>query len=272
MRSLKVLALFFAVIITLSALVSCASDSESEEEPETNTAETFVDAVVDFDPWIEILKEAENDNDNTKTPYEAALDNGFEGSVDEWIEVFINNDTDKIDSVLTSYGIDEFGNLKLIFNDGQERIFQNDDGEEDAGTGDTPSPAFIVEKVNAEKGEKRVEVKILVENNPGIASIQFDIGYDKDSVKLVDTAYNTNIIGGISSPYNSEALAERLVWVNGTTDVKGDFVFAKLFFDIMDGAEGSIPICINYDEENVYNIKEENIGFEIINGEITIEK
>ena len=271
MRFIRVLAIILAILMTLAISVSCGSDIGSEDETETDPAESFVDAEVDFDLWVDELKDAEENTENKKTPYEAALDNGFDGTAEEWFAVFSNNDEKLINAVISAYGIDEFGNLALIFNDGEEYILTNSDSA-GSGSEDIVSPTFIVEKVNAKKGDKRVEVKILVENNPGIASIQFDIGYDKDMVKLVDTAYNTNIIGGISSPYNSEALAERLVWVNGTTDVKGDFVFAKLFFDIMDGAEGSIPICINYDEENVYNIKEENIGFEIINGEITIEK
>ena len=58
--------------------------------------------------------------------------------------------------------------------------------------------------------------------------------------------------------------------VNGSANIEGDFTFATLYFDVSDKATGTCPISVIYEEENVYNIDETNVSFEIINGAITI--
>ena len=50
-----------------------------------------------------------------------------------------------------------------------------------------------------------------------------------------------------------------LEWLSGTEDIEGDFEFATLYFDVSETAEGSYPVCITYDQENVFNIEETNV-------------
>ncbi len=252
--------------VFIFSLAACSGNENSDVE---TGKESTSNSISEFGEWMDVLKDAENGKDD-KTPYEMAVENGFEGTADEWFEAFESGD-EAVSAVIASTGTDEFGNLTLTYKNGGEYTLRNRDIDS-IDKDDLNTPTFVVEKVTSKRGDKRVEVKISVVNNPGIASILFDIGYDKTKIKLVDTAYNVNIIGGITSEFNSDARSDRLVWVNGMTDINGDFVFAKLFFEIEDDADGVIPMNINYDQENVYNANEEDVAFDIVNGEINIEK
>ena len=132
-------------------------------------------------------------------------------------------------------------------------------------------PAFVVEQVAADAGDTDVAVTVSVKNNPGVSAIALDIGYDKDSLQLKDFTYNTEALNGASTtPYNASASIPCLYMVNGTKNVNGDFVFATLYFDVLSSANGKCPITITYDEDNVYDISETNIAFEIVNGAIIV--
>ena len=133
------------------------------------------------------------------------------------------------------------------------------------------APTFIVGNVSAECGAKGVEVTVSVMNNPGIASAALDIIYDSDALTLTDFSYNTEALNGTSTtPYNASAKPPCLFMVNGTENITGDFDIATLFFDVADTASGNYNITLKYDEENVYNIDEENISFNILSGTVTV--
>ena len=134
------------------------------------------------------------------------------------------------------------------------------------------APAFEIEKVQASKGDKNVEVNVSIKNNPGVASISFDVLYDTDKLKLTGFKYNNDLIKGSSTvPFNEKASTPCLSMVNGAENVTGDGVFATLFFEVSEDADGGYPIIISYDKNNVYNIDEENVSFEIVNGLIEIK-
>lgn len=134
------------------------------------------------------------------------------------------------------------------------------------------SPQIVLSKVIANPGDKNIKMDVSVKNNPGIASIALDVIYDKKHLKLTDFTYNTDALKGATTvPFNSEATPTCLSMINGTKDIKGDFTFATLYFDVMDNAKGSYPIVATYDDENVYNIDESNVHFELVNGLITVK-
>ena len=139
-------------------------------------------------------------------------------------------------------------------------------------TTEITAPLFVVETVNAAAGDQNVAVNVFVKNNPGVAAIALDVSYDKDKLELTGFAYNTAALGGASTtPYSSTAKVPCLFMVNGTSNVNGDFTFASMYFNVNSNASGSCPISVSYDEDNVYDISEENIAFEIINGAIIID-
>lgn len=129
------------------------------------------------------------------------------------------------------------------------------------------APTFVVESVTAEPGGT-IDVPILVENNPGIACIQLTLTYDS-ALTLNSVTYNSDI-GGMSMPPQHLTSPAKLSWFNGTADTTGDWVFATLSFTVPEDADGSFPIEITYEADDVYNIAEENISFSVINGGITV--
>lgn len=134
------------------------------------------------------------------------------------------------------------------------------------------APRFEVEKVKAKPGDKKVAVTVSLKNNPGIASVLLDILYDKEKLTLTGFEYNTELLKGSSTvPFSEKASMPALSFVNGAENVIGDGVLATLYFDVSVDAEGGYPIVISYDKNNVYNIDEENIEFETVNGIIEIK-
>lgn len=129
------------------------------------------------------------------------------------------------------------------------------------------APTFVVESVTAEPGGT-IDVPIRVENNPGIACIQLTLTYDP-ALTLNSVTYNSDI-GGMSMPPQHLTSPAKLSWFNGTADTTGDWVFATLSFTVPEDAEGSFPIEITYEADDVYNIAEENISFSVINGGIAV--
>lgn len=131
-------------------------------------------------------------------------------------------------------------------------------------------PAFIVDKVYTEAGEKNVAVTVMVKNNPGIAAIALDIMYDKSDLTLTGFTYNTSALEGASTtPFSASAYQPCLYMVNGTKNIEGDFLFATMYFNVSDTASGTLPISLVYDEDNVYNLAEDNVYFEVSNGFIS---
>ena len=134
----------------------------------------------------------------------------------------------------------------------------------------TDVPLFVVEKVECDKNAKNVPVKIMVMNNPGIASIGITVDFDKNTMKLVNYEINQGI-GGYSVEYNSNVSSYKIIWLDWEKDIKGNFVFATLYFDILSDEKGEYPVSIMYDSDDVYNIEETNLEFGIINGSITVK-
>ena len=152
--------------------------------------------------------------------------------------------------------------------DEERRDCKNCDYFETRKVGATTAPTFIVETVTANAGET-VNVAISVKNNPGIASIKLNVEYDPDLV-LNSITYNT-AIGGISQQPQKMSNPVILNWVNATANTNGDWKFATLSFTVAEDApDGKYGIQLSYEPDNVYNIAEEDIFFEIENGAILI--
>lgn len=132
-------------------------------------------------------------------------------------------------------------------------------------------PQLVVNKVKAKPGDTNVAISVAVKNNPGIASLAFDVNYDTDALTLTNFAYNESIISGSSTvPFNASAQPTCLSMVNGTNNITGDWMFATLYFDVKPSANGKYAISLNYDDDNIYNIDETNIAFEVVAGEIDV--
>ena len=136
------------------------------------------------------------------------------------------------------------------------------------GDVEVTGPAFIVGTVNAKAGDENVAVTIAVKNNPDIASIGMMVEYD-EALTLTAVEYYTE--KGQSMAPASLASPAKLTWVSPFENVSGDFTFATLYFTVAENAEGELPVTLTYDENDVYDMTETNIAFEIVNGEINVK-
>lgn len=138
---------------------------------------------------------------------------------------------------------------------------------------DVPSdqPQLIVSNTTAKPGDSHVAVTVSVRNNPGISSLAFDVNYNTKALTLTSFEYNSEVVNGSSTvPFNANAQPTCLSMVNGSSNIEGDWVFATLYFDVKETAEGNYSITLSYDEDNIYNIEETNVAFDAVAGTITV--
>lgn len=134
------------------------------------------------------------------------------------------------------------------------------------------TPRIKLSKATTKSNGKNIEIKVNVTNNPGIASLSLDVLYDKKNMRLTDFKYNNSALKGATTvPFNADVKTPCLSMVNGTQNITGDFEFATLYFELISGKKGAYPIIATCDENNVYNIDETNVKFEIVNGLITVK-
>lgn len=127
-------------------------------------------------------------------------------------------------------------------------------------------PQIVIAPVTPATDRQNLSVTIALRNNPGIASLKLTISFDA-SLTLKEIRYNESIGGQFQQPQKKDSPII-LNWFNGMADTTGDWVFATLIFDASGAAEGSAPITATYDADDVFNIKEENITFEVIGGTV----
>ena len=132
----------------------------------------------------------------------------------------------------------------------------------------TNNPTFSVDNASAEKGED-VSLSIRIQNNPGIASIKLKVYFDSD-LTLKTVTYNSEL-GGSSQQPQKILSPVTLNWYNGADNTNGDMIYATLVFTVSDTATtGNHTVSISYNEDDVFNIDEDNVAFDIQNGLVTV--
>ncbi len=130
-------------------------------------------------------------------------------------------------------------------------------------------PTIVISSANAAAGDTNVEITVALKNNPGIASLNLLVAYD-EGLTLTDIVYNS-AIGGMSQQPQTKDSPVILNWFNGTSDTEGDWIFATLKFSVASTATaGDYDITLTYDPENVYDITETNIAFDVVAGKIAV--
>ena len=115
-----------------------------------------------------------------------------------------------------------------------------------------------------------VTVDISMKNNPGITGFKINVSYNKN----VLTLQNAETIG-FDAMYSQNMTAIPFVvsWENGLQDVKLDGEIIRLTFAVnRNAADGSYPVTVSYQPDDIYNLKEENIHFAVINGSVEVQK
>lgn len=151
-----------------------------------------------------------------------------------------------------------------IFDDANDKICNS------CGYLNSDAPTFVISEAKRTTGNENISVTLSLKNNPGIASIILAITYDDAELELTKIEYNTEIGGQTVYPQKLQSPVT-LYWINGFADTTGDWILATLYFDISESKTGEYDIQISYNPDNVYNIAEENLNFEVIHGKIVIE-
>ena len=130
------------------------------------------------------------------------------------------------------------------------------------------SPAIVVENVKANAGDTTVDVVIALANNPGIASLKFDVTYDS-SLTLNGVTFNSAFGAYVTAPtpYKNP---QTITCISPLAEVSADGTFATLTFDISNVTVGSVAnITVTPYQEEIYDENFDPITFEIVNGSIT---
>jgi len=116
-----------------------------------------------------------------------------------------------------------------------------------------------------------VTVKIDIKDNPGVSSIQLDVAFDESVLSLKSVEYNT-AMGGQSLPPQKMKNPATLTWVSPFQNYNGDATFATLTFVISADAEEDTvsPITVTYDPNNIYNMDEDNIPCDVVDGSVKV--
>lgn len=129
-----------------------------------------------------------------------------------------------------------------------------------------------IEQVTAEPGST-VEVDILVENNPGIYSLEFRAGYTSEYLTLTGMVYNPEFGGSGMVPPLGNSFS--LSWYNNQTmeDVTTNGVLATLTFQVSQDAPEDQLLQIDFVSGSLecYNIADQELAVSLVNGGILVQ-
>ena len=129
-------------------------------------------------------------------------------------------------------------------------------------------PRFQAEIVRGNVGET-VDVKLNIQNNPGITALSIDVSYSSDDLELI-SVNNAALFQDAISTGNVSSDPLRISWYAADSENKVDNgTLAILRFRVRDNAICS-RINISYNPENVFDNTLQNQPFEITNGWVLV--
>lgn len=138
----------------------------------------------------------------------------------------------------------------------------------------TGIPTVTVGENEGSPGSTGIEIPITIENNPGIVAFYVSIGYDASKIKLTGVTNGTVL----TDPAHSGSLATnpyRLCFDMGlsSSNITANGVVATLTFEVLEGVQpGDVTISVDYDTDEIYDVKMNNVFFEKVNGKITVSE
>ena len=129
-------------------------------------------------------------------------------------------------------------------------------------------PRFQTEIVRGNAGET-VDVKLNIQNNPGITALSIDVAYSSDDLELI-SVNNAALFQDAISTGNVSSDPLRISWYAADSENKVDNgTLAILRFRVRENAICS-RINISYNPENVFDNTLQNQPFEITNGWVLV--
>lgn len=129
-------------------------------------------------------------------------------------------------------------------------------------------PSFEVGTVTGKPGDT-VEVKVSINNNPGITAFSINVKYSSSDLTLIDIIDCSLFSESLThSPLNKTPIT--LSWYSkNSQNIKKNGAFAKLKFKIKNGAK-TTALSISYDADNVFDSNFNNKKFKTTNGKVTV--
>lgn len=135
---------------------------------------------------------------------------------------------------------------------------------------DEDAPRISMTSTNEKAGEE-VEIKINIENNPGITALRLVIGYDEDALEMTGFSFGDALASmnkGTSEYYGSDY---SFSMYSATADLTDCGTLAIVKFKVKDDAEnGEYPITISYDSDDIFNLDGDCVDFDIEIGAVLI--
>lgn len=134
-------------------------------------------------------------------------------------------------------------------------------------------PMISVSEVSGKKGDT-VDVKIQINDNPGIISLRMFVNYDKDVLQLVKTS-NGDVFPETAATFGNDLTSSpyTLLWEDALSDQ--DYIengsVAVLTFEILETApNGKTNISVSLDEGSVFNSDLNDVKFGTADGFVNV--
>ena len=135
---------------------------------------------------------------------------------------------------------------------------------------DPNAPKIVVEEVDGTAGNT-VDVKISIENNPGIIAMKLSMNYD-DSLTLTNVA--DGLLPKVAHSQTIDTKPYIMSWGDdvATENITGDGTVATLTFEIASDAVGGsvLPITVTYNAADIYDVNTNPVAFNVQNGSVNI--
>lgn len=129
----------------------------------------------------------------------------------------------------------------------------------------------MVSQTSADLSDDTVQVTISLLNNPGIASLKFDVSYD-DALVLTSVKFASSFGAYVTAPtpYKNP---QPVTFISPLADVTADGTFATLEFRIADSVTTPTVahVRVSVESDNTFNFDFEEVSFFVVNGSVTIE-
>lgn len=131
-----------------------------------------------------------------------------------------------------------------------------------------PNAAQVVVDTRTASTGGTVTVAISLKNNPGISGLQMKMRYDS-SVLTLQNATAKNLAVTFSEKLTANPYS--ILWYDGLKNVTTNGAIAEFTFKVNDKAkEGNYPITIEFDDDDISDVKDNNVHFEKVNGAVNV--
>lgn len=217
--------------------------------------------------------------------YEQSVENGWQGTKEEWLASEVNARHDHAGDVLVK--LPDGGEFVVSKRDskGQSNVSEDtknaDDQESNESDGsaqvsdDETGASIFVQTAKAKPGQSDVPVSVSIEHNPGILGLELSVEYDEDAMTL-RSAESGEAIKDALTMTHSKGYASGCVFAWDGVEVKAEDVkdgtILTLYFDITsDAKNGTYPITVQSEGTAVNNDLQE-VAVSIHDGNVTIEQ